>query len=91
VAFKLVNDPASKVTQSPVRDAAGVWTLYLSKLPAGITSGSVIYVDQTNTHAGSEQLITFELIQGPEPTETPTTKPKPVRPPVDTCKNQIVN
>jgi GH25 family lysozyme M1 (1,4-beta-N-acetylmuramidase) len=91
VAFKLVNDPASKVTQSPVRDAAGVWTLYLSKLPAGITSGSVIYVDQTNTHAGSEQLITFELIQGPEPTETPTTKPKPIRPPVDTCKNQIVN
>ncbi|MGA1159144.1 MAG: glycoside hydrolase family 25 protein, partial [Candidatus Nanopelagicaceae bacterium] len=91
VAFKLANDPAARVTQSPVRDASGVWTLYLSKLPAGITTGSVIYVDQTNTHARSEQQISFELLQGPEPTPSPTQTPKPVRPPVDTCKNQIVN
>jgi len=91
VAFKLANDPAARVTQTPVRDSSGVWTLYLSKLPAGVTTGSVIYVDQTNTHARSEQLISFELLQGPEPTPKPSPTPKPARPAVDTCKNQIVN
>ncbi|MFM7542781.1 MAG: glycoside hydrolase family 25 protein [Actinomycetales bacterium] len=89
VAFKLASDPAARVTQTPVRDASGVWTLYLSKLPAGVTTGSVIFVDQTNTHARSEQLISFELLQGPEPTPKPSPTPKPIRPPVDTCKNQI--
>ena len=91
VAFKLANNPAAKVDQTPVRDAAGFWTLTLRKLPAGTTSGSVIFVDQTNTHARSEQAITFDLIQGPEPTPKPSPTPRPVSPPVDTCKNQIKN
>jgi hypothetical protein len=91
VAFKLTDNPAFRVNQTPVRDAAGVWTLRLRNLPAGVTVGSVIYVDQTNTHARSEQPISFTLIQGPEPTPTPTASPKPVPRPVDTCKGQIKN
>ncbi|MGA1591034.1 MAG: glycoside hydrolase family 25 protein [Candidatus Nanopelagicaceae bacterium] len=91
VAFKLANDPASRVDQTPIRDAAGVWTLKLRKLPAGTISGDVIYVDQTGTHSRSEQPITFELIQGPEPTPKPSPTPRPVAPPVDTCKGQIRN
>jgi GH25 family lysozyme M1 (1,4-beta-N-acetylmuramidase) len=91
VAFKLSENPTFRVNQTPVRDAAGVWTLRLRDLPAGITVGSVIYVDQTNTHARSEQQISFTLIQGPEPTPMPTPSPKPVPRPVDTCKGQIKN
>lgn len=91
VAFKLSENPAARVDQTPVRDASGVWTLRLRNLPAGTTTGSVIYVDQTNTHARSEQPITFNLIQGPEPTPKPSPTPKPVAPPVDTCKGQIKN
>lgn len=91
VAFKLANDPATRVDQTPVRDATGVWTLRLRNLPAGTISGNVIFVDQTGTHARSEQPITFDLIQGPEPTPKPSPTPRPVAPPVDTCKGQIQN
>ena len=91
VAFKLANDPATRVDQTPVRDATGVWTLRLRNLPAGTISGNVIFVDQTGTHARSEQPITFDLIQGPEPTPKPSPTPRPVAPPVDTCRGQIKN
>ena len=91
VAFRLNGDNPKRVDQTPVRDAAGVWTLSLRNLPAGITEGFIAYVDQTGTHAEIRQDISFSLIQGPEPTPTPT--PKPTRPvvAVDTCKNQIKN
>lgn len=91
VAFKLANEPATRVDQTPVRDATGVWTLRLRNLPAGTISGNVIFVDQTGTHARSEQPITFDLIQGPEPTPKPSPTPRPVAPPVDTCRGQIKN
>ena len=45
VAFRLNLGPngelPKKVEQTPVRDAAGVWTLTLRKLPAGLTEGYV--------------------------------------------------
>lgn len=91
VAFKLLNEPTKKVDQTPVRNAAGVWTLSLRGLPAGRIDGTIHYVDQTNTHATAQQQIAFDLIQGPEVTPTPTPKPTAVKPPVDTCKNQIKN
>ena len=92
VAFKLADDPTRRIDQTPVRDASGVWTLRLKKLAAGSYVGSVIFVDQTNTHSRSEQLITFELLPGPVITPSPTPKPSPTRPPVvDTCKGQIKN
>lgn len=91
VAFKLAENPAARVDQTPVRDAAGVWTLKLRNLPAGTITGNVIFVDQTGTHARSEQPITFTLTQGPEPTPKPSPTRRPVAPPVDTCKGQIQN
>ena len=95
VAFKLLSDPSIKVDQTPVRDALGVWTLSLRKLPAGQIDGTVFYVDQTNTHAQSTQLVSFNLAPGPivtpTPTATPSPKPTATKPPVDSCAKQIRN
>ena len=95
VAFRLNPGPngeaPKKVEQTPVRDAAGVWTLSLRNLPAGLTSGYVAFVDQTNTHAQNRQDLSFTLLQGPDVTPSPTPKPTAVPVPVDTCKNQIRN
>lgn len=91
VAFRLNGENPKRVDQTPVRDAAGVWTLSLRNLPAGVTEGFIAYVDQTGTHAEIRQDITFSLIQGPEPTPTPTPKPTKPAVAVDTCKNQIKN
>jgi lysozyme len=92
VAFKLTDDPARRVTQTPVRDSSGMWTLRVRNLAAGSYAGSVIYVDQTGTHATSQQPVTFSLIQGIEVTPSPTPRPTVAPPPpVDTCKNQIKN
>jgi len=95
VAFRLNPGPngeaPKKVEQTPVRDAAGVWTLSLRNLPAGLTSGYVAFVDQTNTHAQNRQDLSLTLLQGPEVTPSPTPKPTAVPVPVDTCKNQIRN
>jgi lysozyme len=95
VAFRFNPGPngeaPKKVEQTPVRDAAGVWTLSLRKLPAGLSSGYVAFVDQTNTHAENRQDLSFTLLQGPEVSPSPTPKPTAIGVPVDTCKNQIRN
>ena len=91
VAFKLAADLTKRVDQTPVRDASGMWTLSLRNLPAGQIDGIVYYVDQTNTHAGAQQPISFQLIQGPTPTPTPVTSPTAVKKPVDSCAKQIRN
>ncbi len=95
VAFRLNPGPngeaPKKVDQTPVRDAAGVWTLTLQKLPAGLTEGYVAYVDQTNTHSENRQDLSFTLVQGPEVTPSPTPTPTKIPVPVDSCKNQIRN
>ena len=95
VAFRLNPGPngeaPKKIEQTPVRDAAGVWTLTLRKLPAGLTEGYVAYVDQTKTHSENRQDLSFTLDQGPEVTPTPTPKPTKIPVPVDSCKNQIRN
>ncbi len=93
VAFRLNGENPKKVDQTPVRDASGVWTLSLRNLPAGLTEGFIAFVDQTGTHAEIRQNISFNLIQGVEPTPSPTPKPTATKPPVvvDTCKGQIKN
>ena len=93
VAFKLAADLTKKVDQTPVRDASGMWTLTLQNLPAGQIDGIVYFVDQTNTHAGAQQPLSFQLAQGPTPTPkpSPVTSPTAVKPPVDSCANQIRN
>ncbi|NDE71134.1 MAG: lysozyme M1 (1,4-beta-N-acetylmuramidase) [Actinobacteria bacterium] len=91
VAFKLAADLTKRIDQTPVRDASGMWTLSLRNLPAGQIDGILYYVDQTNTHAGAQQPISFQLIQGPTPTPTPISSPTAIKKPVDSCANQIRN
>lgn len=91
-------DPLSigkpKLTQSVTRAASGLWSLSVKGFTAGSWIGSVIFTDQTNTHATTQLPVTFELLQGaapsPSPSPTVTKSPTPA-PPTDSCKNQIKN
>jgi hypothetical protein len=86
------NDSATALVleQETVRDASGLYTLSIRKLPAGIYFGTVTFKDPTKTHAQVSARVEFSLLQGPEVTPSPTpTKPKPVNPTLDGCKKQI--
>ena len=54
-------------------------------------NGKIVYVDQTGTHAQSEQMVQFILEEGIAPSPKPSATKKPVTPPTDGCKNQIKN
>ena len=91
VVFRSDIEIAKKPVQSVVRDAAGVWVLSIDGLSAGSYTGKIVYVDQTGTHAQSEQMIQFILEEGIAPSPKPSATKKPVTPPTDGCKNQIKN
>ena len=91
VVFRSDIEIAKKPVQSVVRDAAGVWVLSIDGLSAGSYTGKIVYVDQTGTHAQSEQMIQFILEEGTAPSPKPSATKKPVTPPTDGCKNQIKN
>lgn len=55
-----------------VRDAAGVWVLSIDGLSAGSYTGKIVYVDQTGTHAQSEQMAQFILEEGIAPSPKPS-------------------
>ena len=81
-----------KLTQTVTRAASGLWTLSVKGLTAGTWVGTIQFTDQTKTHATTELPVTFELLQGVEPTPAPTpTKSATPRPVTDGCKNQIKN
>jgi len=91
VVFRSDIEIAKKPVQSVVRDAAGVWVLSIDGLSAGSYTGKIVYVDQTGTHAQSEEMIQFILEEGTAPSPKPSATKKPVTPPTDGCKNQIKN
>jgi len=91
VVFRSDIEIAKKPVQSVVRDAAGVWVLSIDGLSAGSYTGKIVYVDQTGTHAQSEEMIQFILEEGIAPSPKPSATKKPVTPPTDGCKNQIKN
>lgn len=91
VVFRSDIEIAKKPVQTVVRDAAGVWVLSMDGLSAGSYTGKIVYVDQTGTHAQSEQIIQFILEEGIAPSPKPSATKKPVTPPTDGCKNQIKN
>ena len=89
-------DPLSidkpKLTQTVIRAASGLWTLSIKGFTAGSWVGSIVFSDQTKTHATTQLPVTFELLQGLEPSPTPTpTKSATPAPATDGCKNQIKN
>ncbi len=91
VVFRSDIEIAKKPVQTVVRDAAGVWVLSIDGLSAGSYTGKIVYVDQTGTHAQSEQIIQFILEEGIAPSPKPSATKKPVTPTTDGCKNQIKN
>ena len=91
VIFK-PDDPKVKIEdQSATREASGRWTLSLDKLPAGSYSGTINFVDMTNTHAANSIPVAFTLIQGPQLPPTPEPKPTVKPKPVDSCIKQFRN
>jgi GH25 family lysozyme M1 (1,4-beta-N-acetylmuramidase) len=93
---RFIYDPLSidkpKLAQTVTRAASGLWTLSIKGFNAGSWVGSIVFTDQTNTHATTQLPVVFDLLQGETPTPTPTPSksntPKPV---TDGCKNQIKN
>jgi hypothetical protein len=79
-----------KLTQTVTRAASGLWTLSIKGFTAGSWVGSIQFTDQTKTHAATQLPVTFDLLQGVDPTPTPTKSATP-RPATDGCKNQIKN
>jgi len=89
-------DPMSldkpKLTQTVTRAASGLWTLSVKGFTAGSWVGFIQFTDQTKTHATTQLPVTFDLLQGADPTTTPTpTTSATPRPATDGCKNQIKN
>jgi len=94
-SVKFVQDPANPMNvslkQRVVRATSGSWTLSVLGIPAGTWSGTIVYYDNSDTHATSSQPITVSIEQA---LTTPTPKPtkKPVKKPaVDSCRGQIKN
>ena len=87
-------DPLSidkpKLTQTVTRAASGLWTLSIKGFTAGSWVGSIVFSDQTKTHATTELPVAFDLLQGPAITPKPTPT-KTARPTTDGCRNQIKN
>jgi hypothetical protein len=94
-SVKFVQDPANPMNvslkQRVVRATSGSWTLSVAGIPAGTLSGTIVYYDNSDTHATSSQPITFTIEQAlTTPTPKPTKKPV-VKPKTDTCRGQIKN
>ena len=92
LVFDKTTTPATKPTQTILRETSGVWTLALKGVLAGTYSGKVLFQDVSGTHAESTFPVTFEVTQGPTPTPKPTPSPTATKKPTtDGCRGQIKN
>ena len=92
LVFDKTTTPATKPTQTILRETSGVWTLALKGVLAGTYSGKVLFQDVSGTHAESTSPVTFEVVQGPTPTPKPTQSPTATKKPTtDGCRGQIKN
>jgi len=77
--------------QRAERSTSGSWTLSVAGIPAGVWNGTIVYEDNSETHATSSQPITVTIEQAlTTPTPKPTKKPV-VKPKTDGCRGQIKN
>jgi GH25 family lysozyme M1 (1,4-beta-N-acetylmuramidase) len=88
VVFRPLDEKIKVKKQTAVRSASGRWELKLEGLPAGVTAGTLNYVDISMTHADNQVPLSINLMQGPE-LPTPTPKPTPIKRPVESCAKQI--
>ena len=92
VVFRPTDSNIKIKSQAAVRAASGRWLLTLTGVPAGVTAGTINYVDVSKTHAEINLPLTLNITQGPQlPTPTPTPKPTTTPKPVDSCAKQIRN
>ena len=90
VVFRPIDTTVKVKKQTAVRSASGRWELTIEGLPAGLTAGTLNYVDISKTHSDNELPLSINLMAGPElPTPTPTPKPTTTKPKVDGCAKQI--
>ena len=90
VVFRPIDATIKVKKQTAVRSASGRWELTIEGLPAGLTAGTLNYVDISKTHSDNELPLSINLMVGPIlPTPTPTPKPTATKAPVDSCAKQI--
>jgi hypothetical protein len=77
VVFRPLDTQVKIKNQSAVRSASGRWELKVEGLPAGVTEGTLNYVDISKTHLDNQL------------PPTPTPKPTPTKRAVDSCAKQI--
>ena len=90
VVFRPLDTNVKVKKQTATRSASGRWELSIEGLPAGITAGTLNYVDISKTHADNLLPLSINLVQGPVlPPPTPTPKPTTSKKPTDSCAKQI--
>ena len=90
VVFRPIDTNIKVKKQTAVRSASGRWELTIEGLPAGVTAGTLNYVDISKTHADNLMPLSITLLQGAElPKPTPTPKPTATKKPTDSCAKQI--
>ena len=90
VVFRPIDTTIKVKKQTAVRSASGRWELTIEGLPAGLTAGTLNYVDISKTHSDNELPLSINLMVGPIlPTPTPIPKPTATKAPVDSCAKQI--
>ena len=90
VVFRPLDTNVKVKKQTATRSASGRWELSIEGLPAGITAGTLNYVDISKTHADNLLPLSINLVQGPVlPPPTPTPKPTTTKKPTDSCAKQI--
>jgi GH25 family lysozyme M1 (1,4-beta-N-acetylmuramidase) len=90
VVFRPLDTNVKVKKQTATRSASGRWELSVEGLPAGVTAGTLNYVDISKTHADNLLPLSINLVQGPVlPPPTPTPKPTTTKKPTDSCAKQI--
>ena len=90
VVFRPLDTNLKVKKQTATRSASGRWELSIEGLPAGVTAGTLNYVDISKTHADNLLPLSINLVQGPVlPPPTPTPKPTTTKKPTDSCAKQI--
>ena len=90
VVFRPIDTNVKVKNQTATRSASGRWELSIEGLPAGVTAGTLNYVDISKTHADNLLPLSINLVQGPVlPPPTPTPKPTTTKKPTDSCAKQI--
>jgi len=65
VVFRPLDTNVKVKKQTATRSASGRWELSIEGLPAGVTAGTLNYVDISKTHADNLLPLSINLVQGP--------------------------